>query len=241
MPADVLSTPLSPQRIAPPSGSGVVASRPALDAAAVADADRRLANATPTEVIRWSVDTFGPRLVVTTSFADTTLLALAVDVEPDIEVVFLDTGFHFAETLGLLRRAMDRYGLNLTVLRPHPSAVDVWSHDDTSCCQQRKVDPLDRYLTARADAWISGLRRADSPERADQPIVSIDRRGLVKVNPLAAMTDEDHAALLVERDILVNPLHAEGYDSIGCWPCTRPGTGRDGRWGATKTECGLHL
>jgi phosphoadenosine phosphosulfate reductase len=215
----------------------------ALTAAEVAAADAALAEATPQQIVRWALDTFGRRLVLTASFADTTLIDIATGVDPDIEVVFLDTGFHFAETLNVVRRAMERYSLNLTVLRPRADAPDVWAAGSTACCDARKVEPLDRYVTVHADAWLSGLRRADAPGRADAPVVSIDRRGLVKVNPMAAMTDADYEAYIVEHDVLVNTLQLDGYASIGCWPCTEPSTdGRAGRWaGSDNKECGLHL
>lgn len=211
------------------------------DEARRADAD--LADASPTEIVEWATDRFGARLVLTASFADTALISIATAVESDIEVVFLDTGFHFAETLETVRRAMERYRLNLTVLRPAPSAPDVWAAGSVACCDARKVAPLDRYLTERADAWLSGVRRADDPGRENAPIVSLDRRGLVKINPIAAMTHAEYESYVVEQNVLVNPLRDQGYPSIGCWPCTEPSTtgDRSGRWSGEKTECGLHL
>lgn len=201
-----------------------------------------LESATPHEIVRRAVQLFGRRLAMTASFADTTLIDIATSVDPDIEVVFIDTGFHFAETLNTVRRAMERYALNLTVLRPDAAAADVWADGSDACCAARKVDPLQRYLPHHADAWLSGLRRDDSPERADAPIVSIDRRGLVKFNPLANMGDAAYDAYIDDHDVIVNTLQLDGYASIGCWPCTEPSTdGRSGRWGGTKTECGLHL
>lgn len=198
----------------------------------------------PSEVIAWATGEFGSRLALSASFADTLLIDLAVKVDPDIEVVFIDTGFHFAETLATVRRAMARYALNLTVLRPLPTAADVWAHGVDTCCGSRKVAPLERHLVANADAWLSGLRRSDSPERADAPIVDLDLRGLVKVNPLAAWSPEAADRYVLENDVLVNALTFEGYPSIGCWPCTEPADPSDpraGRWsGSAKTECGLH-
>lgn len=220
----------------------MVRSRPALSAVELAELNDRFETATPGEIVRWAAARFGRRLAMTASFADTTLIDIATSVAPDIEVLFFDTGFHFAETLNTVRRAMERYALNLTVLRPAADAPDVWAHGSASCCAARKVDPLDSYLPLHADAWLSGLRRADDPGRSDAPIVSIDRRGLVKVNPLATMTDDAYEAYVAEHDVLVNTLRLDGYASIGCWPCTEPSTdGRAGRWGGTKTECGLHL
>lgn len=217
--------------------------RAALTTNDVARANRCLATATPTEVVQWARNQFGPRLILTASFADTTLIDIATAVDADIEVVFLDTGFHFAETLNVVRRAMEWYGLNLTVLRPDPAAADLWAEGTTACCAARKVDPLDGYLEGHADAWLSGLRRADHPSRADAPLVSIDRRGLVKVNPIAAMTDDQYEVYIIEHDVLLNSLLFDGYASIGCWPCTEPSVdSRAGRWaGSGKTECGLHL
>lgn len=216
--------------------------RPRRDQAALDDANRRLEDATPAEIVSWSYRRFGQRLVLAASFADTVLIDIATSTAPDIEVVFLDTGFHFAETLGAVRRAMERYRLDLTVLRPDADAADVWASGGEACCAARKVAPLDRYLAAGFDAWLSGLRRADDPSRADTPIVSVDRRGLVKVNPLANVTDEEYERYISEHDVIVNPLALDGYASIGCWPCTEPSTdGRAGRWAGAKTECGLHL
>ncbi|MEM7142201.1 MAG: phosphoadenylyl-sulfate reductase [Actinomycetota bacterium] len=201
-------------------------------------------NCHPSEVIAWAVEEFGSRLSLSASFADTLLIDLATSVDPDIEVVFIDTGFHFSETLATVRRAMARYALNLTVLRPLPTAADVWAHGVDTCCGSRKVAPLERHLVANADAWLSGLRRTDGPHRADAPIVDLDLRGLVKVNPMAAWSAEDADRYVLEHDVLINPLAFEGYPSIGCWPCTEPANGDDprgGRWsGSAKTECGLH-
>jgi phosphoadenosine phosphosulfate reductase len=217
--------------------------RAALSAAEIAEADAMLTGATPHEIVRWAVATFGDKLVLTASFQDTTLIDIATSVAPDVEVVFLDTGFHFAETLNVVKRAMDRYALNLTVLRPDADAPDLWAAGTQACCDARKVAPLERYLVGHADAWLSGLRRADDPARADTPVVSRDKRGLVKVNPMAAMSDEAYERYIADHDVLVNTLRLDGYASIGCWPCTEPSTeGREGRWsGRDSKECGLHV
>lgn len=228
-----------PQIVSTPA---VIARRPKLDTNEVARWNRQFETATPTEIIEWATQRFGSRLALTASFADTVLVDLATAVDPDVEVVFLDTGFHFSETLNTVRRAMERYRLNLTVLRPPADAEDVWGSDNDRCCAVRKVATLDRYLMANVDAWLSGIRRADSPERADVPVISIDRRGLVKINPIANLTDDEHAAYVAEHNVIVNPLTFDGYASIGCWPCTEPSSdGRSGRWAGAKTECGLHL
>ena len=202
---------------------------------------------TASEVIEWSVGTFGSSLCLTSSMTDTVLIDLSTAVDPDIEVVFLDTGFHFAATLGTLRDAIVRYSLAVHVVRPEDGAGrpdDVWTNGADACCAARKAAPLDRALEGRA-AWLSGLRRVDSPERASAPIVELDRRGLFKINPIANWSDADVETYVERRGLIVNPLIAQGYPSIGCWPCTRPafdGDSRAGRWaGTVKTECGLHL
>ena len=217
---------------------------PRFTAADTAAVSERFEGCHPSGIIAWAVDEFSPRLSLSASFADTLLLDLVVKVDPDIEVVFIDTGFHFAETLETMRKAMARYALNLTVLRPAPTAADVWGHGNDTCCGSRKVAPLERHLVAHADAWMTGLRRDDSAERIDAPFVDLDLRGLVKVNPLAGWSSADADRYILENDVLVNPLGFEGYPSIGCWPCTEPADAADpraGRWaGSSKTECGLH-
>jgi len=214
--------------------------------AAAAAWNEALLGSHPSDVIAWATSEFGSRICLTASFADTLLIDFATKVEPDIEVVFIDTGFHFPETLETVRRAMVRYSLRLTVLRPTATSADLWAHGIDTCCGSRKIAPLERHLIANADAWMSGLRRDDSAQRSDTPIVSLDLRGLVKVNPLAAWTAPQLDEYMIANDVLVNPLAFEGYPSIGCWPCTNPADAngsdkRAGRWaGSSKTECGLH-
>ncbi len=195
-------------------------------------------------IVRWAAEAFGTRLVLTSSFADTVLIDVVHRVAPDIAVVFCDTGFHFAETYDTVKRAQRRYRLDLTVLRGG-DATDLWAAGTDACCARRKVEPLDRHLRGHADAWLSGLRRADHPGRASTPVVELDSRGLVKINPLAAWSDEFTAAYTAGNNVIVNPLVAMGYDSIGCWPCTEQGMApgsRSGRWaGSAKTECGIHV
>ncbi len=210
----------------------------------VDDLSRDFEGSDPGEVIGWAVAEFGSRVALTASFADSLLIDFATKVDPDIEVVFLDTGFHFPETLATVRRAMARYALNLTVLRPSPAAADSWAHGIDTCCGSRKVAPLERHLVANCDAWLSGLRRDDSDERVTTPIFELDFRGLVKINPLATWTAEQLNQYVLQNDVLVNPLAFEGYPSIGCWPCTVPAPSNDarsGRWsGSAKTQCGIH-
>ena len=204
-----------------------------------------LEDETAGEIVRWAISTFGSEVCLTASMADAVLIDVATKVDPTIEVVFLDTQYHFPETLATADRVRDRYRIKLTVLTPDREPDDLWKTDTDACCQARKVAPLDRHLAGKR-AWITGLRRADSEERAHTPVVERDRRGLVKVNPLARWSDDDVSAYVAAHDVILNPLLFEGYASIGCWPCTRVvGPGEDaraGRWaGSGKTECGLHL
>lgn len=196
-------------------------------------------------VVRWAVARFGRRLTIAASMTDAVLIHLAASVHPGIEVVFVDTGYHFEETLRTAARVADRYPIKLRVARAHAPLDELWRTDPDACCHQRKVVPLDRALHGKV-AWMSGLRRAEAPSRANTPIVHREGRGLVKVNPLATWSDERVEAYIAEHDIPVNPLLNQGYPSIGCWPCTKavaPGDDvRAGRWsGWAKTECGLHL
>jgi phosphoadenosine phosphosulfate reductase len=216
-----------------------------LSDAELADLDARFEHATAEYIVAWAVDTFGSGVCLAASMADAVLIAVATKVAPTIEVVFLDTQYHFPETLRTAERVRARYDLRLTVLHPDVPPDDLWRTDAQACCQVRKVAPLERHLSGR-QAWISGLRRADSPERSAARIVHRDPRGLVKVNPLVTWTDAEVAAYIADHDVPVNPLLFEGYPSIGCWPCTQRvelgGDRRSGRWAATaKTECGLHL
>ena len=201
-------------------------------------------SAPASSVIRWAVDTFIDSLVVAASFEDIVLIDLVTKVRPGIEVVFLDTEAHFPETLSFVEDMRARYGLNLTVTKPGPDAA---AHPcgTEQCCQFRKVEPLRRAIASKR-AWMTSLKRADGPTRADAPIVSWDASfGLVKVNPLATWTDDDITSYLADHALPVHPLVSRGYRSIGCAPTTRPvAEGEDprsGRWsGLDKSECGLH-
>lgn len=211
----------------------------------LADVAARLEGAPAGEIVRWAADTFGDRLCLTASMADAVLIDVATRVAPDVEVLFIDTGYHFPETLRTVDGVRRRYHPNLRILDAGVPLDDRWKIDTDGCCAARKVAPLEEALAGK-DAWMSGLRRADGPSRADTPIVARDRRGLVKVNPLATWSDAEVDAYIADHDVVTNPLLQRGYPSIGCWPCTRAvGEGEDaraGRWsGSTKTECGLHL
>lgn len=197
-------------------------------------------------IMRWAHATFGDRLCVTASFGDATLAHVANSVVPGIEITMLDTGYLFAETEWYADDLRDRLGLNLRVLHPDAGLErNVWQTDTDACCAARKVEPLTRALAGRG-AWVTGLRRSDSLSRRTTPIVHDDLlKGVVKVNPLAAWTDDLVADYRVTHHLPEHPLVDRGYPSIGCWPCTRPVSdghdARSGRWaGADKTECGLH-
>lgn len=197
------------------------------------------------EVVAWAADRFGEDLVLAASFQDCVLIDIATAVAPGMEVVFMDTGAHFPETLEYVEEVRRRYRLNLTVLRPSPQADD-WPCGSQRCCELRKVEPLTAHLAGRR-AWMSGLRRVETPERAAAPVLGWDgARDVVKVNPLAAWSDADVAAYAAEHRLPAHPLTALGYHSIGCAPTTAPVAEgqhrRAGRWAGTgKTECGLHL
>lgn len=203
----------------------------------------------PAEVVRWAARAFGlEHLVVTASFEDAVLVHVAATAAPGIEVTLLDTQYLFAETQWLVDQLTERLDITVRVVRPLPAVRpdNLWQTDVEACCAARKVEPLSRALAGK-QAWITGVRRADGPTRADAPIAAYDTgRGLVKINPLATMSDEDMELYLRLHDLPAHPLADKGYASIGCWPCTRPvAPGEDkraGRWsGNTKTECGLHV
>jgi phosphoadenosine phosphosulfate reductase len=205
------------------------------------------------EIAAWTASAFGTNVIIAASMQDVILPHLFAQLIPDVEVLFLQTGYHFAETL--LTRDVAARHLPITVIEALPAqsvaeqdaqyGEKLHHRDPNLCCFLRKVDPLARALEGRA-AWVTGVRRIEAPSRADAPIVSWDdKHDLVKINPLVAWSDEDVEGYQVEYDLPRNPLVAQGYPSIGCAPCTRkvaPGEDpRAGRWsGNDKTECGIH-
>ena len=201
--------------------------------------------ADPAEIIGWTVERFGDDVIVAASFEDAVLPHLAASVKPDIEVLFLDTQYHFAETLWFVEEVRRAFELNVVTATPEVEPDNRWRVDVNDCCRVRKVEPLNRALSGKK-AWITGLKRVDGPTRADAPIVSWDTaRQMVKVNPLATWTAADVGTYALVNELPTNPLQERGYPSIGCWPCTKPvAPGEDpraGRWaGSGKTECGLH-
>ncbi len=208
----------------------------------------------PAEVIiEWAAATFGERFCVTSSMGDAVLAHVASKVVPGIDVVFLDTGYHFAETVGTADAVKHTLPVNLLTITPVQSVAeqdaeygkDLYKRDPDLCCQLRKVKPLQESLSGY-DAWATGLRRAETHNRVIAPVIGWDaKKGKVKVSPLARWTDEQVERYIADNGVLVNPLVYDGYPSIGCWPCTRrvaPGEDpRSGRWaGTNKTECGIH-
>jgi phosphoadenosine phosphosulfate reductase len=196
------------------------------------------------KIIQWAVDEFAPHLCLTASMNDAVLIDLATKVDPAIEVVFIDTGYHFPETLETVEVVRRRYGLNLRIMTVPHHDEELWRVDPENCCSAVKVGQLDRALAGKA-AWMSGLRRVEAASRQGAPIVARDLRGLVKVNPVATWTDMDVEGYIEDHDVPVNPLRHQGYLSIGCMPCTQPSQDpddpRSGRWaGRDKTECGMH-
>jgi phosphoadenosine phosphosulfate reductase len=216
-----------------------------VDLAELNVASRELERKPASAAIRWAWERFGDRIVLASSFQDSVLLDIALKVAPDIEVVFLDTQYHFEETWQFLKQLEQRYDFNLTVMQPLVEPDELWKVDPNECCTLRKVEPLARALDGK-QAWMTGLRRSEASTRANAPIVGLDvGRGIVKVNPLATWSDADVAAYVRDHDLPEHPLRADGYLSVGCWPCTRPVAdgedGRAGRWAGTgKVECGLH-
>jgi phosphoadenosine phosphosulfate reductase len=213
-----------------------------------------LAEAPPEAVIRWAVDTFGDRVCVTSSMTDAVIIHLASAVRPGIEVIFLDTGYHFAETLGTRDAVAAVYPVRLVSITPSRTVAEqdaelgprLYGRNPDLCCYLRKVEPLERAL-AGYDAWITGVRRDETSDRRQAPVVQWDdRREMVKVNPIVSWTQKQVDDYIATNGVLVNPLVYDGYPSIGCATCTaRVQAGADarsGRWAGTgKTECGIHL
>ncbi len=218
---------------------------PRIDRTEAAEITAAFETARPEEVIEWAIRRFGRDLTIASSFQHCVIIDMAVKFDPRVDVLFLDTGFHFAETLAFVEEVRQRYDLNLRIRRPTPEADGVGCGTE-GCCQLRKVKPLDAALAGKC-AWMSGLKRVDTDHRADAPVVMWDeRRHLVKVNPLATWSDADVERYVHDRALPIHPLIGRGYLSIGCAPTTRPvsdaGDRRAGRWwGQAKTECGLHL
>ncbi|OII62289.1 phosphoadenosine phosphosulfate reductase [Streptomyces sp. CC53] len=216
-------------------------------------AGRELEDAPALDILAWAADTFGKRFCVTSSMEDAVVAHLASRAFPGVDVVFLDTGYHFEETIGTRDAVAAVMNVNVITLTPRQTVAEqdaqygpaLHDRDPDLCCALRKVKPLEEGLGAY-DAWATGLRRDESPTRAGTPVVGWDaRRRKVKVSPIARWTQDDVDAYVAEHGVLTNPLLTDGYASVGCAPCTRrTAEGEDaraGRWaGRAKTECGLH-
>ncbi|MFE7115822.1 phosphoadenylyl-sulfate reductase [Streptomyces sp. NPDC057654] len=217
------------------------------------EAGRELEDAPALDILRWAADAFGPRFCVTSSMEDAVVAHLASRVLPGVDVVFLDTGYHFPETIGTRDAVAAVMDVNVITLTPRQSVAEqdarygprLHDRDPDLCCALRKVRPLEEGL-AGYDAWATGLRRDESPTRAGTPVVGWDaKRRKVKVSPIARWTQDDVDTYIAEHGVLSNPLLTDGYASVGCAPCTRRvlagEDARAGRWaGSGKTECGLH-
>jgi phosphoadenosine phosphosulfate reductase len=185
-----------------------------------------------------AVERHHPRLVLACSFQkeESVLVHMLTEIVDDPKVFTIDTGVLFPETLATWRAFEERWGLKVDV----QEAFGGWTGPE-NCCSAAKVDALERAL-AGTDAWITGMRREQAPTRTAVDVVSTDKRGLTKYNPLADWTEKDVWRYISAHDLPYNPLHDQGYASIGCAPCTLPGSGREGRWaGSEKTECGIHV
>jgi phosphoadenosine phosphosulfate reductase len=221
----------------------------------LAEASRKLADARPQEILRWAVETYGPKLTMATAFGPEgcAILHMLAEIDPGVRVFNLDTGYQFAETLELRERIARRYGIEVEYVRAEASVAEyeaanggpIYGTDPDRCCHDRKILPLRRAVEGY-DAWISAIRADQSSHRARADVVGWDAKfGLAKINPLLKWTKRDVWAFVVTNDVPYNPLHDQGYPSIGCWPCTRAVNQGDderaGRWaGQAKTECGLH-
>ena len=212
-----------------------------------------LAGASATDLLRWTDENFGGNYIVASNMQDAVLVDLAAKIRPGVDVLFLDTGYHFVETIGTRDAVEAVYDINVVNVTPENSVAkqdelfgkDLFAREPNECCRMRKVEPLSKALRGYS-AWVTGIRRVEAPTRANAPFISWDKAfGLVKINPIAAWTDEDMQNYIDANDVLVNPLVFEGYPSIGCAPCTaKPAEGADPRSGRgagqSKTECGLH-
>jgi len=216
---------------------------------------QRLETASPQEIIAWAVEKYFPKLTMATAFGPEgcAIIHMLSEIEPRVYLFNLDTGYQFKETLELRDRIAQRYGMVVELKQPSTTVAEyeamhggpVYKTNPDQCCAERKIKVL-KQAAVGWSAWMSGIRRDQSPDRAAAPIVGWDKKfGLVKISPLANWTKKDVWKLITQHDIPYNPLHDQGYTSIGCWPCTRAvmfgEDERAGRWsGSAKTECGLH-
>jgi phosphoadenosine phosphosulfate reductase len=213
-----------------------------------------LEGASPQDVLTWALERYHPKLCIASSMGDAVLIDMASKIRSGVPVVFLDTGYHFAETIGTRDAVATVYDVQVITMLPTRTVAEqdeeygarLHERDPDLCCAMRKVEPLARGLAPYV-AWASGARRDEASTRESLRVIDWDaKRSMVKVNPLAAWTQADVDQYIEDNNVLVNPLAYDGYPSIGCAPCTRqvaPGEDpRSGRWSGTgKTECGLHV
>ncbi|MBA8794899.1 phosphoadenosine phosphosulfate reductase [Friedmanniella endophytica] len=217
------------------------------------DANMRLAHASAQEILAWGFEQFGYRMAVTSSMADTVMVHLAEQVAPGIDVIFLDTGYHFAETIGTRDAVEAMFDVHVVNVTPEQTVAqqdaahgkDLFATNPDLCCKLRKVEPLNRVL-APYDAWATGVRRADSRSRARTQVVSYSpSKNMIRIAPIAGWSDQDVADYIERHGLIINPLLEDGYPSVGCEPCTSRPVGddpRSGRWaGLGKSECGIQL
>ncbi len=216
---------------------------------------RDLETSTPQDILSWAIDRFAPHFTMATAFGPEgmTIIHMLAELAPETPIFNLDTGYQFPETLELREKIKLKYGMEVEFKRPALSVEayeklnqgPVYKTDPNRCCAERKISLLAEAAKGM-HAWASAIRRDQSPDRASAPIVGWDKKfNLVKVSPLANWTKKEVWGFISKHDIPYNPLHDQGYTSIGCWPCTRAVLAgedeRAGRWsGFAKTECGLH-
>jgi phosphoadenosine phosphosulfate reductase len=197
-------------------------------------------NASAEEVLAYAVERFHPRLTMACSFQkeESVLVHMLTEICPEARVFTIDTGVLFPETLHTWKQFEDRFDLRVEVFDAR-SPDEPWTV--TRCCSEAKVDALERALEG-VEAWITGIRREQAATRsAAAKLERDDRREIWKVNPLADWSEKDLWRYIYKHDLPYNQLHDQGYSSIGCAPCTKPGAGREGRWAGTdKIECGIH-
>lgn len=222
----------------------------------VSAAAARLENSPPQEILAWALDEFGKGITIATGFGaeGVAVIDMALKLDPNADIFFLDTGFLFPETYDLRRKIEERYGIEIRAVMPELSpqsqeeafGPELWSRDPDLCCRLRKLEPLKEALHGY-EAWITAIRRDQTAARIHAQAVEQDNRWhLVKVNPLVTWSKRDVWSYILKEQLPYNPLHDRGYPSIGCTHCTRPiRAGEDdraGRWsGHAKTECGLHV
>jgi phosphoadenosine phosphosulfate reductase len=222
----------------------------------IAAANERLLGRAPEVVLSWAVERFYPRLTMATAFGaeGCCLIHMLAEIEPNVRIFNLETGYQFPETLELRERIKRRYGLEVEYVQPELAVNEyeaehggpLYRHRPDQCCYDRKILPLRRAIVGY-DAWISAIRRDQTAERQQADVIQWDAKfELVKANPLLAWTRRDVWSFIHKHEIPYNPLHDRNYPSIGCWPCTQPVGEEDderaGRWaGRAKKECGLHV